>query len=52
MNSFNIKPCKEIGLIKEYIKESILNGKIGNSHKEAKKLMLKKGKSLGLIINE
>ena len=48
----NAKYAKEIGLIKEYIKESILNGKIGNSHKEAKKLMLKKGKSLGLIINE
>ena len=32
MKHFNIKPCKEIGMIKNYIKESILNGKIQNSN--------------------
>ena len=48
MKYFNIKPCKEIGMIKNYIKESILNGKIQNSNEEALKLMIEKGKELGL----
>ena len=52
MSSFGLKPCKEIGMIKEYIKEAILNGVISNSYDEAKELMYKKAKSLGLKINE
>ena len=52
MSSFGLKPCKEIGIIKEFIKEAILNGVISNSYDEAKELMYKKAKSLGLKINE
>ena len=52
MNYFNLKPCKEIGIIKDFIKESILNGEITNSYDEAKELMIKKGKTLGLSVNE
>ena len=52
MSSFGLKPCKEIGIIKEYIKEEILNGVISKSYDEAKELMYKKAKSLGLKINE
>ena len=45
---FNIKPFKEIGLIKEKIKNAILDGEIRNDYKEAHDLMVKIGKSLGL----
>ena len=48
MNHFNIKPCKEIGQIKNFIKESILNGDIENSYKQAYNLMIEKGRELGL----
>ena len=48
MNYFNIKPSKEIGIIKEHIKNSILDGKIENNKKSAKLLMIEKGKALGL----
>ena len=48
MDYFKIKPCKEIGQIKNFIKESILNGDIENSHKQAYNLMIEKGKELGL----
>ena len=48
MNHYNIKPCKEIGLIKEKIKNAILDGDIKNDYGEAFKLMLKIGKSMGL----
>ncbi|MDO7171507.1 CCA tRNA nucleotidyltransferase [Mariniflexile sp. AS56] len=51
METFNLKPSKEIGIIKETIKEAILEGEIPNEHEAAYQLMLKEGKRLGLKIN-
>jgi len=48
MATFNLKPSREIGQIKETIKEAILDGKIPNEHDAAFNLMLKKGRELGL----
>ncbi|GGF80412.1 CCA tRNA nucleotidyltransferase [Wenyingzhuangia marina] len=48
MKTFNLKPCREIGQIKDYIKEAILDGKIANDYDEAFDLMLKRGEALGL----
>ncbi|WP_298550709.1 HD domain-containing protein [uncultured Algibacter sp.] len=49
MAAFNLKPSREIGIIKETIKEAILEGDIPNEYDAAYKLMLEKGKKLGLI---
>ncbi|WP_100612538.1 CCA tRNA nucleotidyltransferase [Confluentibacter lentus] len=48
METFNLKPSKEIGIIKETIKEAILEGDIPNEYEAAFQLMLKEGKRLGL----
>lgn len=48
METFAIGPCNEIGLIKEQIKEAILDGDISNDFDEAYQLMLKIGKEIGL----
>lgn len=48
MKTFDLKPSKEIGIIKEAIKEAILEGNIPNEHESAFALMLEKGKALGL----
>ncbi len=48
MGAFNLKPCREIGQIKEAIKEAILDGKIPNEHKASYNFMIEKGVSLGL----
>lgn len=48
MKTFNIKPCRAIGTIKDEIKEAILDGKINNNEKEAFEMMLKIGKRIGL----
>jgi len=48
MATFNLEPSREIGIIKETIKEAILEGDIPNDYKAAFDLMLKEGKRLGL----
>ena len=52
MEYFNLKPCREIGEIKEIIKEAILEGKIPNKKNAALELMKLTGKKMGLKINE
>ncbi|MEM8846591.1 MAG: HD domain-containing protein [Bacteroidota bacterium] len=48
MKTFNLRPSKEIGIIKDAIKEAILEGEIPNEHEAAFQFMLEKGVSLGL----
>ena len=48
MVAFNLKPCREIGQIKEAIKEAILDGKIPNEKEASYQFMIEKGKQLGL----
>jgi putative nucleotidyltransferase with HDIG domain len=48
MNTFGIAAGKEVGLIKNAIREAILEGEIPNSYDEALKFMLRKGSEFGL----
>jgi poly(A) polymerase len=48
MEVFGLSPCREIGLIKNAIKEAILEGIIQNDHDQAFEYMLRKAKELGL----
>jgi len=48
MTTFALKPCKEVGLIKNSIREAILDGDIQNSYEEAFEFMLNKAAELGL----
>jgi tRNA nucleotidyltransferase (CCA-adding enzyme) len=52
METFNLKPSKEIGVIKEAIKEAILEGLIPNDRDAAYKYMLNQGEKLGLKVHE
>lgn len=48
MKTFGLQPCRQIGEIKEIIKDAILDGKIKNSFDEAYELMVSSGKAMGL----
>ena len=52
MALFNLKPSREIGILKEAVKEAILEGEIQNEYQAAYEFILKKGAKLGLKIND
>jgi putative nucleotidyltransferase with HDIG domain len=45
---FNLKPSREIGILKEAVKEAILDGKIPNEYQAALNFVMEKAEKLGL----
>jgi len=52
MQTFQIKPCRKVGIIKDAIREAILDGKIPNEFTAAYNMMLEEGEKLGLKKNQ
>lgn len=52
MTTFGIAPCREIGTIKDAIKDAILDGKIPNEREAAWQMMLEIAQTLGLTPKE
>ncbi|MFN4074526.1 MAG: CCA tRNA nucleotidyltransferase [Cloacibacterium sp.] len=48
MEMFSLKPGREIGILKEKVKEAILEGEIANDKDEARNFVIKEAKLLGL----
>ena len=48
MEVFGIPPCHDIAVIKDYIKEAILEGEIPNEWEPARDLMFRKAEEMGL----
>ncbi|WP_439554216.1 CCA tRNA nucleotidyltransferase [Flavobacterium macrobrachii] len=48
MELFNLKPSREIGVLKEAVKEAILEGEIPNEYQAALDFVLKRAEKLGL----
>lgn len=49
MEKYGLSPCREIGVIKEYVKEAILDGVIPNEFEAAYRLMESKAEEMGLV---
>jgi poly(A) polymerase len=52
MKTFGLGPCREVGIIKNAIKDAILEGTIHNVYDEAYALMMRKAEELGLKVGE
>ena len=50
MELFGLKPGREIGVLKEAVKEAILEGEIPNEYEAAKEFVLKRAAKMGLKI--
>ena len=48
MTLFNLKPSREIGMLKEAVKEAILEGEIANEYEAAFDFVMKKAEKMGL----
>ena len=48
MQVYGLPPCKEIGILKEYVKNAVLDGEIGNNFEEADRAMRLKAAEMGL----
>lgn len=48
MRTFGLEPCREIGTLKSYIKDAILDGAIPNEHDAAFQYMIEKAETMGL----
>ena len=52
MQIFNINAGKKIGILKNAIKNAILDGKVKNNREDALKFIIEKGKELNLNPNK
>lgn len=52
MSTFKLQPGREVGIIKNAIKDAILDGAIHNDYEEAFAFMINEGKKLGLEIEQ
>ncbi|MFT5819988.1 MAG: poly(A) polymerase [Crocinitomix sp.] len=49
MDIFQMEPCKQVGILKNEIKEAILEGKIRNDYNDAYTFMLEQAEEMGIV---
>ncbi|NLJ83089.1 MAG: HD domain-containing protein [Bacteroidales bacterium] len=52
MKEFNLQPCREVGIIKNAIREAILDGIIPNEYEAAYRYMISEANKIGIIKNK
>ena len=48
MQLFNMQPCREVGLLKQYLKDAVLDNRVPNEREPLMQLLVEKAKEMGL----
>lgn len=51
MEMFSLQPCREVGQLKQYLKDAVLDNRVPNEREPLMALLLKKAKEMGLAKN-
>ena len=49
MEMFNLKPSREVGTLKQYLKDAVLDNKVDNEREPLMALLMEKAKEMGLV---
>jgi putative nucleotidyltransferase with HDIG domain len=49
MEMFHLKPSREVGTLKQYLKDAVLDNKVENEREPLMKLLMEKAQSMGLV---
>ena len=49
MEMFHLKPCREVGTLKQYLKDAVLDNKVANEREPLMELLMKKAQEMGLV---
>ena len=49
MEIFHLSPCREVGVLKQTLKDAVLDNKVVNERESLMQLLMSKAKSMGLI---
>ena len=49
MELFHLTPCREVGILKQTLKDAVLDDKVPNEHDALMELLLKKAKAMNLV---
>ncbi|MGX8695600.1 MAG: CCA tRNA nucleotidyltransferase [Prevotella sp.] len=49
MQLFNLKPSREVGVLKQYLKDAVLDNRVENEHEPLMQLLMQKAHELGLV---
>lgn len=49
MKIFHLTPCREVGTLKQYLKDAVLDNKVANEREPLMELLMKKAQEMGLV---
>ena len=52
MEMFSLQPCREVGQLKQYLKDAVLDNRVPNEREPLMALLLEKAKEMGLAKNQ
>ncbi len=49
MEMFHLKPCREVGTLKQTLKDAVLDNRVANEREPLMKLLMEKAKAMGIV---